>query len=71
MSKETSLIYTMYNGETFRGWKAARKEYYLKYTYGWKLRKCIACNGSGRYDSHDSPQCDGCDGSGKERYKED
>jgi hypothetical protein len=53
--------------------KQARKEYYEKYIKGWKLRPCMACNGSGYYDSHGSPKCQGCEppGSGKERYKPD
>lgn len=41
----------------------------MKYVYGWKLRTCVACNGSGYYDHNDSPRCGGCDGTGKERYK--
>jgi alkylated DNA repair dioxygenase AlkB len=28
--------------------------------------KCVACNGSGRYDSHGSPACSSCGGTGKE-----
>jgi DnaJ-class molecular chaperone len=54
---------------TFEERKESRKEWYLKYLYGWKLRKCTACNGSGYYDSDDSPSCDACEGTGKERYK--
>lgn len=48
--------------------KQARKEYYLKYIYGWRQRPCTACNGSGYWDNTDSPACAGCNGSGKERY---
>lgn len=52
--------------------KEARKEYYLKYVYGWKLRPCTACNGSGWYDCCDKKgrpiPCGSCDGTGKERY---
>lgn len=29
-------------------------------------RKCMACNGSGHYDSHGSPPCGACDGTGWE-----
>lgn len=29
-------------------------------------RKCMACNGSGVYDSHGSPPCGACDGTGFE-----
>lgn len=50
--------------------KKQRTEAYLKYTYGWKLRKCIACNGSGHYDSNGSPDCSSCGGTGKERYQD-
>ncbi len=53
--------------------KEARKEHYLKYVYGWKLRPCTACNGSGYYDSCDRKgnpiPCGSCEGTGKERYK--
>ncbi len=56
-------------GGTFQERKQRRTEDYLKNHYGWKLRKCVACNGSGRYDHAGSPPCWSCDGSGKERYK--
>lgn len=29
-------------------------------------KKCIACNGSGRYDVSGSPKCTACNGTGKE-----
>lgn len=29
-----------------------------------KVKKCMACNGSGYYDSHGSPPCGACDGTG-------
>lgn len=29
--------------------------------------KCLACNGSGRYDHNGSPTCGCCGGTGKER----
>ncbi len=51
----------------FRKRKQARKEYFLKYVHGWKEIPCIACNGSGYYDSFNSPKCGGCDGTGKEK----
>lgn len=53
----------------FREEKEARTKYFFKYIYGWKLRKCGACNGSGRYDHNGSPTCSACDGTGKESYK--
>lgn len=53
---------------TFHERKKQRTEYYNKYVKGWRLQECTACNGSGYYDSDDSPECAGCDGTGKERY---
>lgn len=50
--------------------KQARKEWYDKYVKGWKLEKCGACNGSGRYDhciKGRIPRCGCCGGSGKLR----
>lgn len=49
--------------------KARRKEYYLKYVYGWRLRACTACNASGYYDHNGSPKCSCCEGTGKEWYQ--
>lgn len=54
---------------TFKERKQYRTDYYFKYVYGWKLRPCYACNGSGHYDHNGSPKCGACDGTGKERYK--
>ncbi len=54
---------------TFAERKAKRTEHYQQFVEGWKLRPCAACAGSGRYDSHGSPACSVCDGSGKVRYK--
>lgn len=48
--------------------KAERTEWYFRFVYGWRLRTCYACNGSGRHDSFRSPKCEGCVGTGKERY---
>lgn len=56
-------------GLTYRERKRDRTEHYNKYVYGWKLRKCTACSGSGYYDHDGSPECGICDGSGKQRYK--
>lgn len=53
----------------FKERKARRTDYYNRFVFGWKLKDCIACNGSGRYDSHRSPKCGACNGTGKERYK--
>ncbi len=50
--------------------KAERKERYERFVKGWRLRKCSACNGSGRYDSTGSPRCGACNGTGRERFKE-
>lgn len=35
--------------------------------HGRKLIPCTACSGSGFYDSHGSPKCGSCEGTGKER----
>ena len=48
--------------------KEDRTNYYFKYVFGWKLRACSACSGSGYYDHNGSPKCGGCDGTGKEKY---
>lgn len=53
----------------FRERKAERTARYFRFTFGWRLRKCFACNGSGRYDHNGSPKCGGCNGTGKERYR--
>ena len=55
--------------QTFAERKAERTEYYKRFVFGWKLRNCGACNGSGHYDNTGSPECGCCDGTGKERYK--
>lgn len=55
---------------SFHERKAQRKAYYDKYVKGWKQRKCTACNGSGYYDNGGGHYCGACDGTGKERYKE-
>lgn len=54
---------------SFHERKEYRRQYYMKYVYGWKYRKCIACNGSGHYDHNGSPPCSSCNGTGKEKYK--
>jgi hypothetical protein len=54
---------------TFRERKAERTGYFLRFVFGWKLRVCTACNGSGHYDNDGSPACDECDGSGRARYR--
>ncbi|MBD3251240.1 hypothetical protein GF380_02090 [Candidatus Uhrbacteria bacterium] len=45
--------------------KQARKKYFLKYVYGWRLRDCTTCNGSGYYDSTGSPPCGTRGGTGR------
>ena len=52
----------------FKERKAQRTENYKRYVEGRRLRDCVACAGSGRYDSHGSPKCGACGGTGKERY---
>jgi DnaJ-class molecular chaperone len=49
--------------------KAERKLHYETYIKGWKLKDCVACNGSGRYDIGRSPKCGSCGGTGKVKYK--
>ena len=57
------------NMTTWHERKKKRKEYFEKNVKGWKLRPCIACNGSGKYDHNGSPKCGACNGTGKERFK--
>lgn len=55
----------------FKDRKQRRKEHYEKYVKGWKLRPCIACNGSGYYDNFIGgriPKCSACSGTGRESY---
>ncbi len=54
---------------SFRERKLARSEYYERFIKGWKERNCSACNGSGYYDSENSPPCSSCNGTGKEKYE--
>ena len=35
-------------------------------TNRYKRLKCVACNGSGRYDTTGSPKCGSCNGTGME-----
>ena len=50
--------------------KQARIEYFERFVKGWKLRKCVACAGSGYYDGgRPGTKCGACSGTGKERYK--
>jgi DnaJ-class molecular chaperone len=51
--------------------KAIRKREYYLLSYGWVLKPCVACNGSGVYDSFGSPSCGACDGLGKTKEKGD
>ena len=55
----------------FKERKQKRKEHFEKNIKGWKLKPCIACNGSGYYDhsfNGKTPKCGSCEGTGKERY---
>ena len=47
---------------SFHERKADRKSHYLKRIFGWQLRPCGACSGSGYYDHDGSPPCGACDG---------
>jgi len=53
---------------SFTDCKAQRTRDYLKYSFGWKLRTCTACSGSGYYDHNGSPACGSCNGTGRESY---
>jgi len=53
---------------SFRERKQQRIEYFLNHVFGWRLRKCTACDGTGRFDNTGSPKCTACNGTGKERY---
>lgn len=57
------------NASSFAQRKASRTRHYFRSVYGWQLRTCSACGGSGRYDNTGSPKCSSCQGSGRERYK--
>lgn len=48
--------------------KKERTEYYKSNVYKWKLKPCVACNGSGFYDNNGGPKCGACNGTGKEKY---
>ena len=52
---------------TFASRKQERATYYFRFVHGWRLVKCVACNGSGYYDDTGSPRCSSCEGTGKER----
>lgn len=54
---------------SFHERKEYRRQYFMKYVYKWKTRKCTACNGTGYYDHNGSPECGACDGTGKEKYR--
>jgi DnaJ-class molecular chaperone len=54
---------------TYQERKEARREHFRRFVFGWRLRPCSACNGSGRYDHDGSPPCGACRGSGRERYR--
>lgn len=50
--------------------KKARTEFFLKNIYKKKLIPCLACNGSGYYDTTirgKIPKCSSCKGTGKQR----
>ena len=52
--------------KTFHERKKERADYYNKWVKYWVKLDCIACNGSGYYDSFGRPYCEGCNGTGKE-----
>lgn len=34
-----------------------------------QVKPCLACNGSGRYDTTNSPRCASCNGTGQEKKR--
>ena len=67
-------VHEWLNFGNFHERKASRKAHYEKYVKGWKLVKCIACNGSGYYDWSRNgrvPKCGSCDGTGRARVSPD
>lgn len=49
-------------------WKEDKKQrtlHYFKNVYKKKEQLCMACNGSGYYDTNGSPPCEACGGKGK------
>ncbi|MGF6440380.1 hypothetical protein QF002_001189 [Paraburkholderia youngii] len=55
--------------DTYLERKAHRTDRFWRYTYGWKERRCSACNGSGYYDHNGSPPCSSCSGSAREKFR--
>lgn len=49
--------------------KEIRTKHFNEYVKYYKLVNCIACNGSGNYDSNYNPDCSSCNGTGKERRR--
>lgn len=40
---------------------------YIVQKLKFEEKKCVACNGSGYYDTTNSPSCSSCNGTGKEK----
>ena len=69
-TRDDQLAYTPSRwGATYAERKEARRIHFEQNVKGWKLRPCLACNGSGHYDHNGSPKCGACNGTGKGRYK--
>ncbi|NTF16921.1 hypothetical protein G6L37_00580 [Agrobacterium rubi] len=60
----------MVSGRTWHERKRERSIMYWR-LHGVKLDACTACSGSGHYDSHGSPACGACEGTGKVRGRLD
>lgn len=45
--------------------KLDRTLHYLRFSYGYFQTRCVACNGSGRYDTWGSPPCSACGGTAR------
>ncbi|MFA5379382.1 MAG: hypothetical protein WC455_26735 [Dehalococcoidia bacterium] len=60
----------MYDGnKEYLKRKRLRCENFATNIKGWKMATCAACDGSGYYDSSNSPKCGACNGTGKVRIK--
>lgn len=58
---------------TWKQYKAIRKAYFYAYIFKNKLKVCVACNGTGQYDTTrygKIPKCGSCEGTGKVRERE-
>jgi len=45
----------------------SKKKYFVSKEKPCPVKKCSACNGSGYYDTTNSPKCSSCNGTGVEK----